>query len=123
MVNHFLQSPLVYEDLKRLHAKTEQGSFVKLKTALTAAKKWQPSFNGSLTHLIKRCKFCTHHSHNTELTHFNDIMQVETIDSAEESSGHILMTDLFSGLTVATTPSSMEPHTVIDTFFSYGYWT
>ena len=34
-------------------------------------------------------------------------------------SGHILMTDLFSGLTVATTPPSMDPHTVIDTFFSH----
>ena len=46
-------------------------------------------------------------------------MQVETIDSGEESPGHILMTDLFSGFTIATTPSSMDAHTVIDTFFSF----
>ena len=38
----FAKSPTVYEDLKRLHAKTGHGLFVKLKTALTAAKKWQP---------------------------------------------------------------------------------
>ena len=95
--------------------------FVKLKTELTAAKKWQPSFDGSLTQIIKRCKLCTHHSDiiDTEVTHFNVVVQVETIDGAEESLGHILMTDLFSGLTVATTPSSMDPNTVKDTFFSH----
>ena len=59
------------------------------------------------------------HSIDTEVNHFNDIVQVETIDGAEESSGHILMTDLFSGLTVATTPPSMDPYTVIDTIFSH----
>jgi hypothetical protein len=62
-VQSFIEKSLtVYEDLKRLHAKTEHGSFVKLKTALTATKKWQPSFDGSLTQIIKRCKLCTHHS-------------------------------------------------------------
>ena len=35
----FAKSPSVYEDLKRLHTKTGHGSFVKLNTALTAAKK------------------------------------------------------------------------------------
>ena len=29
------------------------------------------------------------------------------------------MTDLFSGLTEATTPPSKDPYTVIDTFFSH----
>ena len=77
----FAKSPSVYEDLKRLHAKTGHGSFVKLKTTLTAAKKWQPSFDGSLTQIIKRCKLCTHHSDiiNTEVTHFNNVVQEETI--------------------------------------------
>ena len=71
--------------MKRLHA--GHGSFVKLKTALTAAKKWQPSFDGSLTQIIKRCKLCTHHSDiiDTEVNHFNDVVQVETIDGAESS--------------------------------------
>ena len=101
----FAKSPTVYEDLKRLHAKTGHGSFVKLKTALMAAKKWQPSFAGSLTQIIKRCKLCTHHSDiiDTEVDHFNDVVQVETIDGAEDNPEHILMTDLFSGLTVAAT--------------------
>ena len=73
------------------------GSFVKLKTALMAAKKWQPSFDESLTQIIKRCKLCTHHSDiiDTEIDHFNDVVQVETIDGGEDSSEHILMTDLF----------------------------
>ena len=72
--------------------KTSNGSFVKLKTTLTAAKKWQPSLDGSLTQIIKRCKLCTHHSDiiDTEVTHFNDVVQVETIDSVEKSPGHIL---------------------------------
>ena len=76
--------------------------------------------DGSLTQIIKRCKLCTHHSDiiDTELTHFNDIMQVETIDSEEKSPVHILMTDLFSGFKIGTTHSSMNTHTVIDTFFS-----
>ena len=106
--------------MKRLNAKTGHGSFEKLKTVLTPAKKWQPSFDGSLTQIIKRCKLCSHHSYiiDTEVTHFKDVVQVETIDSEEESPGHILMTDLFSGFTIATTPSSMDAHTVIDTFFS-----
>ena len=51
------------------------------------------------------------------VNHFNDVVQVETID--EDSSGHILMTDLFSGLTVAATPPNMDPYTIIDTFFSH----
>ena len=74
------------------------------------AKKWQPSFDGSLTQIIKRCKLCTHHSDiiDTEVNHFNDVVQVETIDGAEDSSGHILMSDLFSGLTVAATPPNMH---------------
>ena len=112
----FAKSPSVYENLKRLHSKTGHGLFVKLKTALTATKKWQPSFDGSLTQIIKRCKLCTHHSDiiDTGINHFNDVVQVETIDSVEESPGHILMTDLFSGFTIATTT-----HTVIDTFFSF----
>ena len=113
--------PTVYEDLKRLHAKTGHGSFVKLKTALTATKKWQPGFDGSLTQIIKRCKLCTHHADiiDTKVDRFNDVVQVEIIDSAEDNSGHILMTDLFSGLTVAATPPNMDPYTVIDTFFSH----
>ena len=91
----FAKSPSVYEDLKRLHSKTGHGSFVRLKTALTATNKWQSSFDGSPTQIIKRCKLCTHHSDiiDTEVTHFNEVVQVETIDSEEESPGHILMTD------------------------------
>ena len=54
VLNRRAKLPSVYEDLKRLHAKTGRGSLVKLKTALTAAKKWQPSFDGSLTQIIKR---------------------------------------------------------------------
>jgi hypothetical protein len=74
----FAKSPTVYEDLKRLHAKTGHGSFVRLKTALTVAKKWQPGFDGSLTQIIKRCKLCTHHADiiNTEVDRFNDVVQV-----------------------------------------------
>ena len=64
---------------------------------------------------------CTHHSDiiDTKVTQFNDLIQVETNDSVEESPGLILMTDLFSGFTIATSPSSMDAHTVIDTFFSF----
>ena len=57
----FAKSPTLY-DLKRLHGKTGHGSYLKIKTALTAAKKWQPGFDESLTQIIKRCKLCTHHS-------------------------------------------------------------
>ena len=49
---------------------------------------------------------------------FNHVVQVETIDGVEECSGHILMTNLFSGFTIATASSSMDQHMVIDTFFS-----
>ena len=35
------------------------------------------------------------------------------------NSGHILMTDLYSGLTVTATLPNMDPNTVIDTFFSH----
>ena len=56
---------------------------------------------------------------DTEVDHFNDVVQVETIDGTEDSSGHILMTDFFSGLTVAATPPNMDPYMVIDTFFSH----
>ena len=38
----------MYKDFKKLHAKIGHGSFVKLKTALTAARKWEPSFDESL---------------------------------------------------------------------------
>ena len=90
----FAKSPMVYEDLKKLHEKTGHGWFVKLKTVLTAPKKWQPSFNKSLSQIIQKCKICTHHSDIIE------IVQVETIKNADKSPGHILMTyyDLFSGL-------------------------
>ena len=117
----FAKSPTVYEDLKRLHAKTGHGSFVKLKTALTAAKKWQPGFDEKLSQIIKRCKLCTHHSDiiDTEVDQLNDVIQVEIIDGAEDNSGHMLMTDLFSGLTVTATLPNMDTHTVINTFFSH----
>ena len=46
-------------------------------------------------------------------------MMVETIDGVEDNSGHILMTDSFSGLTEAATPPNMDPYTVIDPFFSH----
>jgi hypothetical protein len=84
----FAKSPTVYEDLKRLHAKHGHSSFVKSKTTLTAAKKWQPGFDGSLTQIIKRCKLCTHHADiiDTEVDRFNDVVQVETIDGAEDNS-------------------------------------
>ena len=107
--------------MKRLHAKTGHGLFVKLKTALTAAKKWQPGFDEKLTQSIKRCKLCTHHSDiiDTEVDQLNDVIQVEIIDGAEDNSGHMLMTDLFSGLTVTATLPNMDTHTVINTFFSH----
>ena len=64
---------------------------------------------------------CTHHTDiiDTEVDQFNDVVQVETIDGTEDNSGHILMTDLFSGLTVTATLPNMDPYTVIDTFFSH----
>ena len=101
---------MVYKDLKRLHAKTGHGSFVKLKTMLTAAKKWKPSFHKSLSLILKKCKICTHHSNiiDTEVTQFNDVVQVETGKSADENTGHILMTDLFSGFTSGATPPIMD---------------
>ena len=43
----FVKSPSIYEDLKKLHAKTVHGLFVKLKIVLMAAQKWQPRFDGS----------------------------------------------------------------------------
>ena len=91
----FAKSPTVYEDLRKLHAKTGHGLFVKLKTVLTAAKKWQPSFDKSLSLIIKKCKICTHHSYiiDTEANHFKDIVQVETLKCIDESPGHILMSD------------------------------
>ena len=112
----------MYEDFKKLPAKTVHGSFVKLKTAPTAARKWEPSFDKSLSLIIKKCKICTHHSNiiDTEVTQFNDVVQVETIKSADENTGHILMTDLFSGFTLGATPSSMDPCTVIDSSFLTG---
>ena len=74
----FAKSPTVYEDLKRLYAKTGHGLFVRLKTTLTAAKKWQPGFDGSLTQIVKRCKLCTHHADiiDTVVDRFNDVVQV-----------------------------------------------
>ena len=51
---------------------------------------------------------------NTEVDHFNDVVQVETIDGAVDNSGHILMTDLFTGLTVTATLPNMD---------LLGYWT
>ena len=78
-VQSFLaKSPTVCEDLKKLHAKTGHNLFVKLKTSLTATKKWQPSFDKSLSQIFKKCKICTHHSDiiDTEVTHFNDVVQV-----------------------------------------------
>ena len=117
----FAKSPTMYKDLKKLHAKTGHGSFVKLKTVLTAAKKWQPSFDKSLSLIIKKCKICTHHSDiiDTEVNHFiNNVVQV-SIKSADKSPGYILMTDLLSGFTLGTTPPSMDPHMVKDTFFSH----
>ena len=117
----FAKSPTVYEDLKRLHGKTGHGSFLKIKTALTAAKKWQPGFDNSLAQIIKRCKLCTHHSDiiDTEVDQFNEVVQVETISNTESNPGHILMTDLFSGFTATAALPNMEPNTVIDTFFRH----
>ena len=46
-------------------------------------------------------------------------MQVKTIKSTDNNTGHILMTDLFSGFTLGATPLIMDPYTVIDTFFSH----
>ena len=115
----FAKSPTVYEDLKRLHGKTGHGSFLKIKTALTAAKKWQPGFDNSLAQIIKRCKLCTHHSDiiDTEVDQFNEVVQVETISNTESNPGHILMTDLFSGFTATAALPNMESNTVINTFF------
>ena len=39
--------------------------------------------------------------------------------STDESLGHILMTNLFSGFTLGATPPSMDLCTLIDTFFSH----
>ena len=66
----FTKSPWVYKDLKKVNAKTGHCSFEKLKTALTAARKWEPSFNESLGLILKKCKICTHHKDiiDTEVT-------------------------------------------------------
>ena len=109
-----------------LYAKTGHGSFVKLKTALTAAKTWQPGFDDKLNQIIKRCKLCTHHSDiiDTEVGQFNDVIQVEILDGAEENSRHMLMTDLFSGLT-SNSISSRHGHTHGNRhlLLHLGYWT
>jgi len=55
---------------------------------------------------------------DTEVDQFNDVIQVEIIDGAEDNSGHMLMTDLFSGLTVTASLPNMDTHKVINTFFS-----
>ena len=52
----------MYENLKKLHVKTGNGYFVKLKTALKATRKWESSFNESLGLILKKLKICTHHS-------------------------------------------------------------
>ena len=91
----------MYADLQKLNAKTGHGSCtIKLKTALTAARKWEPSFDESLGLILKKCKICTHHTDiiDMEVTHFKDVVHMETLKSIVESIGHILMTDLFSGL-------------------------
>ena len=44
---------------------------------------------------------------------------MEILKSTGESIGHVLMADLFSGFTLGATPPSMDPCTVIDTFFSH----
>ena len=60
----------MYRDFKKLHTKTGHGSFVKLK-ALTAPRKWEPSFEESLGLILKKCKICTHRTDiiDTEVTH------------------------------------------------------
>ena len=63
----FAKSPRVYEDLKKLHAKTRHGSFVKLKTALTAARKWEPSFDKSLSLILVNTRNVSH-AHTTQIS-------------------------------------------------------
>ena len=86
-----------------------------------AARKCESSFDDCLGLILKKCKICTHNSDiiDTEVTHFNNVIQVETIKSTDENIGHILMTYLFSGFTLGATPPSMDSCTVIDTFFSH----
>ena len=62
----------------------------------------------------------TPHRHHRHRGHtFNYVVLVETLISTGESKGDILMTDLFSCFTLGATPLSMDPCTVIDTFFSH----
>ena len=61
----FAKSINVNGDLK-LHAKSSHCSFIKFKTALTAARKWEPSFEvrepslKNMRTIIKKYKVCTH---------------------------------------------------------------
>ena len=98
-INFFLfaKSINLNGNLKKLHAKMCHSSFIKLKTALRAARKWGPSFEVSLRTIFKKCKVCTHHRViiDMNVTHFNE-MQVEIHKDADLNTGYcILMTDLF----------------------------
>ena len=50
----FAKSINVDGDLRKLNSKTGHGFFIKLKTVLTAARKWEPSFEVSLRTIIKK---------------------------------------------------------------------
>ena len=91
------------------------GSYLKLKTALMAVKKGEPSFKISLKSIIKNCKVCTHHR-DTEVIHFNSIVQVEIHENTDIDTSFILMTDLFSDFTLGIITIDTEPQTVINNF-------
>ena len=104
-------------ELEKITCEKGHGSFIKLKTALKAVRKWEPSFEISLRTIIKKCKVFTHHMDiiDTDVTHFNDIMQVEIHENIDIR--FILITDLFSDFTFGIITTDTESQTVINNFF------
>ena len=88
---------------------------------LTATRKWEPSLEVSLRTIIKKCKVCTHHRDiiDTDVTHFNDIVQVEIHKDTEQDTGCILMTNLFSYYKLGITITDTNLQTVINSFITH----
>ena len=107
-----------------MHAKTGQDSFIKLKNALTAARRWEPRFEVSLRTIIKERKVCTHHRDiiGSDVTHFNDIVQVEIHKDSDLDTGCILMTDLFLDFTLGITVTDTDPQAVIKNSVTQGQY-
>ena len=83
-----------------------------------AARKWEPSYEVSLRTTLKKYKVCTHHRDiiDTNVTHFNDIVQLEIHKDADLDTGCILMMDLFSDFTLGIIVTDTDPQTVIKNF-------